>query len=107
MIVDSPRLLGPGGADTFEITEHLLLFGVHADRRQLRRLKRLPHRLDVLELLISVRAFHGGSFLVINAERIAYLLKQTGDGSRGDVDLDLLELLSCLLLRSVLALSCF
>ena len=75
MIVGGPRLFGPGGADTFEIPEHLFLFGVHADRGQLRRLECLPHRLDVLELLISERAFHGGLFLVINAQRIAHLLE--------------------------------
>jgi hypothetical protein len=61
----------------------------------------LPHRLDVLELLVPVRAFHSGLFLVIDAQRIAHLLKQTADGSRGDVDLNTLQLLACRMTRSL------
>ena len=101
VIVDFDWLLRPGGTGVLEIAEHLLLFGVHADRGQPRRLERLPHRLDVLELLVAVRAFHGGLFLVVDAQCIADFLEQTSDGSRGDGDPDLLELLADLLRGSV------
>src|ERR1035437_667974 len=101
VIIDFDRLLRPGGTGVLEIAEHLLLFGVHADRGQPRRLECLPHRLDVLELLVPVRAFHGGLFLVVDAQRIAHLFKQTADGSRGDVDLNPLQLRADLLRGSV------
>ena len=80
VIVDATRLAFPAAAGIPEVTHEFALFDVDADDRQMAALEALTQLGEIFELEVAVGAGVRGNLLVIDAERIAHLMEQTGDG---------------------------
>ena len=76
----------PLGAGIAKRADELLLLGIDAADREVVGGAALAQFGDVPELLVAVRMRRAGELLVIDAQRIAHRLEQSGDRLRADVD---------------------
>lgn len=79
MIVDEDGRSTPSCSRIFKVADEFTLLGIDADDGMVPTLERSSKLRDVFELLIAIRARVGREHLVIDAERVAHLVKQAGD----------------------------
>src|SRR3989442_13891814 len=86
VIVDHAGLPTPPGAWVLEGADQFALFGIHADDGQASTLEAMAQVTDIEKLLVSIWTRVGGQLFVVDAERIAHLVEQSGDrvGADGD-----------------------
>ena len=86
MIIDEVWRATPACSLIFKVADELTLLRIHADDGMIARLETVSHFGDILELLIAVRAGVCGKHLVVDAERVAHLMKQAADSIGGNED---------------------
>ena len=91
MIVDQARRAIPACARVLEVADQFALFGVHADDGQALPLEPIPQIADVEELLVAIGTGVGGELFLVDAQRIAHLMQEAGDGVGADDDPEVAE----------------
>ena len=84
VIIDATRGRFPTTARIFEIADELAFLAVDADDGQMTALETVAQLGQIFELKISVGTRTGGDLLMIDAQRIAHVMEQAGDGIGGD-----------------------
>lgn len=84
MIIDAPRGTVPTTAGVFEVAYQFAFLAVDADNGQMALAEAVAQMGEIFELEVTVGTAAGGNLLLIDAERIAQLMEQTGDGVGGD-----------------------
>ena len=80
VIVDATRGAFPTAAGILEVAHQFPFLAVDADDGQMATLEAVAQCGQILELKVAVRAGAGGDLLVIDAQRVAHLMKQAGHG---------------------------
>ena len=80
MIVDEDGRLAPSASGIFKVADQFTLFRIHADYGMLPTLKTSSKLRDIFKLPITVWTGVRGKHLVVDAERVAHLVKQAGYG---------------------------
>ena len=80
VIVDAAWRAFPTAARIFELADEFAFLAVDADDGQMATLEAVAQVGKICELEVAVWADGGGDLLVIDAERIAHLIEQSGDG---------------------------
>ena len=84
VIIDATRGRFPTTSRIFEIADELAFLAVDADDGQMTALETVAQLGQIFELKISVGTRTGGDLLMIDAQRIAHVMEQAGDGIGGD-----------------------
>jgi len=87
----------PFSSPVLESADQFAFFAVHANDGKTLSLEASPQGVDMLELLIAVRAGLGGDLLAVDAQREIHLVQKTSDCIGRDRNVDLLKNLGDLL----------
>jgi hypothetical protein len=79
MIVDEDGGSTPSCSRILKVADEFTLLGIHADNGMVPTLESCSKFRDVFELLIAIRARVRREHLVVDAERVAHLMKQARD----------------------------
>ena len=91
VIVDQARGQIPTRAGVFEITDQFALLGIDADDGMTLALESIAKLAKIEELIVTIGTVAGGEFLTIDAQRIAHLMKEPGDGIGADDDTEVAQ----------------
>ena len=91
VIVDQAGRAIPSRPGVLEVADQFALFGVDADDGQPPTLEAIAKIAEVEELIVAIGTGVGGELLVIDAQGIAHLLEQPGDGVGTDEDTEVAE----------------
>lgn len=91
MVVDRARRQIPARAGILEIADQFALLRVDANNRETSAPKSVSKITDVEELIVTIGTMVGGKFLAIDAEGIAHLMEEPGDGVGTDDDTEVAQ----------------
>lgn len=86
MIVDPAGRQIPARPGIFEIADQFTFFGIDANDGQTAALKPVAKIAEVEELMVAIGTVVGGEVLVIEAQGIAHLMEEAGDGVGANQD---------------------
>jgi hypothetical protein len=81
VIVDQAGRQVPTGTGISEMADQFALFGIDANDRETTARESVAKVTEVEELMVAIGTVIGGKLFVIDAQRIAHLMKQAGDGA--------------------------
>ncbi|MGA3090646.1 MAG: hypothetical protein ABSD75_18745 [Terriglobales bacterium] len=93
VIADAPRGRFPTTSRIFEIADEFAFLVVHADDGQMTALESVAQLGEIFELQVAVGTGIGRDLLVIDAQGIAQVMKQAGDGIGRDGNAEFGQLL--------------
>jgi hypothetical protein len=73
------------------MADEFALFGIDANDGETTALEAVAKVTEVEELMVAVGTVIGGKLLVIDAQRIAHLMEQAGDGAGAHADPEVSE----------------
>jgi len=91
VIVDQTRRQIPARSGILESTNQFALLGIDADDGEAAALEAIPKVAEVEELIVAVGAEVVGELLVIDAQRIAHLMEETGNRVGADKDTEVTQ----------------
>jgi hypothetical protein len=91
VVIDQAGRQIPTRAGILEMADQFALLGVDANDGQATALESLPKITEVKELVIAIGTMVSGEGLVIDPERIAHFVEQTGDGVGTDDDTEVAQ----------------
>ena len=80
VIVDQAGRQVPTGTGISEMADELALLGIDANDRETTALESVAKVSEVEKLMVAIGTMVGGKLLVIDAQRIAQVMEQAGDG---------------------------
>jgi hypothetical protein len=91
VIVDPAGRQIPACPGIFEIADQFAFFGIDANDGETAALKSVSKIAEVEELMVAIGTMVGGEFLVIDAEGIAHLMEEAGDGAGANQDTEVTQ----------------
>lgn len=91
VIVDQAGRQIPARTGIFEIADQFAFLGIDANDGETTALKSVSKIAQVEELIIAIGTVVGGEFLVIDAQGIAHLMEEAGNGVGADDDTEVTQ----------------
>jgi len=91
MIVDQAGRQVPTSTGISEMADEFVLLGIDANDGETAALESVAKVAEVAELMVAIGTMVGGKLLVIDAQRIAQVMEQAGDGVRAHPDPEVSE----------------
>jgi hypothetical protein len=91
VIVDQAGRQVPAGTGVFEKANEFALFGIDANDGETTTRESVAKVTEVDELMVAIGTVIGGQLLVIEAQRIAHLMEQAGNGAGAHPDPEVSE----------------
>ena len=91
VVVDQAGRQIPARTGIFEIADQFAFFGIDANDGETTALKSVSKIAQVEELIIAIGTVVGGEFLVIDAQGIAHLMEEAGNGVGADDDTEVTQ----------------